>query len=156
MRKLAIVGSALVLAAVVFLVTGVFDWQRQRPVPVTTTPAVPEIGPGESLISFPEPMEGTPEPNPVLTVKAAIQDAVTQERVVATSVVLDGQVIAEQVSEFEVTLPGEVVEGYVDLEVFAPGYERWAVGLRFNLFHSRTYLLPIRLNPLPTTPAPEG
>jgi len=74
--------------------------------------------------------------------------------VVATCVILAGKVIAEQVSELEFSLPGEVVE-YVFLEVQAPGYEEWEIGFRHQLSQSRTYPLLIELRPEPANPVPQ-
>ncbi len=153
MRRLAIISTTVALLAIGFI-AGTLYWQRQpppSPAPIITP--IRELGPGESIITFPEPIEGTPEPNPKLTIKATIRDAVTGEPVVATRVILGGEVIAEQVSEFEFSLPGEVLE-YVYLEVQAPGYHVWRVGFRHQLSHSRTYVLPINLKPIPITPPP--
>lgn len=125
---------------------------RPSPAPIMT-PVVTRIAPGEHIVTFPESGEGTPEPNPELTVVAQIRDATTGEPVAATRVVLGGEVIAEQVSEFEFTLPGQVLE-YVYPEVEAPRYQPWEIGFRHQLSHSRTYPLAINLKPKPVTPPP--
>ena len=149
----------MVIAAIALLsaglIAGTLIRQRQTPVPPppTLAPVVPRIGPGESVITFPEPVEGTPEANPRLIVVATIRDAISREPVVASRVTLDGKVIAEDVSEFRFTLPGEVLD-YIFLEVQAPGYREWRLGFRHRLRHSRTYPLIINLEPVPTRPLP--
>jgi len=123
--------------------------QRQAPVPPppTLTPVVPRIGPGESVITFPEPVEGTPEANPRLIVIATVCDAITREPVVASRVILNGKVIAEQMSEFRSALPGELLD-YTFLEVQAPGCKEWQLGFRHQLKHSRIFPLTINLEPM--------
>ncbi len=103
------------------LIAGSLLRQRQAPVPPppTLAPAVPRIGPGESVITFPEPVEGTPEANPRLI----------------------------DVSEFRFTLPGELLD-YIFLEVQAPGYKEWQLGFRHQLKHSRVFPLTINLEPI--------
>ena len=154
MRRLAMVIAAIALLSA-GLIAGSLLRQRQAPVPPppTLAPVVPRIGPGESVITFPEPVEGTPEANPRLIVVATVRDAITREPVVASRVILDGRVIAEDVSEFRFTLPGELLD-YIFLEVQAPGYKEWQLGFRHQLKHSRIFPLTINLEPMPTRPLP--
>jgi len=154
MRRLAMAIAAVTLLSAGFVV-GSFLGQRQAPIPPPPTLAlvVPRIGPGESVITFPEPVEGTPEANPRLIVVATVRDAITREPVVASQVILDGRVIAEDVSEFRFTLPGELLD-YIFLEVQAPGYKAWQLGFRHQLKHSRIFPLTINLEPMPTRPLP--
>lgn len=121
----------------------------------TPTPAVATLASGESIIIFPEPVEGTPKPDPQLAVIARIRDAVTDQPVVASRITLGGEVIAKGVSEFQFTLPGEVLE-YIFLKVQAPGYEEWEIGFRHQLLHSRVYPLQIELRPKPTKSIPQS
>lgn len=155
MRKLAMATAAVALLGIGFLAGNLFYQRRQAPALPTIEPAVPRIEPGERIVTFPEPVPGTPEPNPKLIVKATIRDAITGKPVETTQVVLDGKVIAENVSEFHFELPG-VVEEHIFLEVHSPGYQLWKVGFRHKLTHSRIYELPVRLQPLPVTPIPEA
>ena len=154
MRRLALVIAAIALLSA-GLIAGSLFRQRQAPVPPppTLAPVVPRIGPGEGVITFPEPVEGTPEANPQLIVVATVRDAITREPVVASRVILDGRVIAEDVSEFRFTLPGELLD-YIFLEVQAPGYKEWQLGFRHQLKHSRIFPLTINLEPMPTRPLP--
>jgi len=155
MRRLAIIVAAVGLLAIGFI-AGTFFRQLQAPTApeLIITPVITKLAPGESIITFPEPVEGTPEPNPQLTVVAKIRDATTGQPIVASRVILGGEVIAEGVSEFKFTLPGEVLD-YVFLEVQAPGYAQWKLGFRHRLRHSRTYPLFVNLKPKPTKAAPE-
>jgi hypothetical protein len=155
MKNLKIIIGALLLLAVGFAGGLFFYGRSQAPAIPIIGPAVPKIGPGERVVTFPEPLQGSPEPNPQLVVKATIRDAATGKPVVAAQVVLGGKVIAEQVSELEFTLPGEVDE-HIFLEVHAPGYELWKAGFRHKLTHTRIYELPIKLQPVKTTPQPEA
>ncbi len=139
MKKLGIITIAIILLAIGFIVGIFFNQSKKATTPeLIITPIVTKLAPGESIVTFPEPIEGTPESNPRLTVIAKIRDAATGEPVIASRVILGGEVIAEDVSEFKFTLPGEVLD-YVFLEVQAPGYEEWKIGFRHRLRHSRTY-----------------
>jgi hypothetical protein len=154
MKRLAIISTAIVLLAIGFI-AGTLYWQRRtHPLPELIITPVAELGPGDRMLTFPEPIEGTPEPNPQLKVVAKIRDAAGQP-VMATRVILGGEVIVEGVSEFEFVLPGEQLD-YIYLEVQAPGYKEWKVGFRHQLSHSRTYPLLVELKPIPTKPAPEA
>jgi len=82
MRRLAIISTAIALLAIGF-VAGTLYWQRRvprSPAPIIA-PVITKIAPGESVITFPEPVEGTPEPNPRLIVKASIRDTMTGQPV---------------------------------------------------------------------------
>lgn len=106
MKRLAIISTAVVLLAIGFI-AGTRYWQRQAPPsPDLIITPVAELGPGDRMITFPEKVEGTPDPNPQLTVSVKIRDEATSQPVVATRVILGGEVIAEGVSEFEFVLPG--------------------------------------------------
>ena len=154
MKRLAIISTAIVLLAIGFI-AGALYWQRQAsPSPELIITPVAELGPGDRMLTFPEPIEGTPEPNPQFTVLVKIRDESTGQPVMASRVILGGEVIAEGVSEFKFVLPGEQLD-YVFLEVQAPGYERWEVGFRHQLSHSRTYPLLVELRPKPAKPAPQ-
>ena len=155
MKRLAIISTAIALLAIGFIAATLY-WQRQVPpsLELIITP-VTELEPGDRIITFPEPIEGTPDPNPQLKVSVKIRDEATGQPVVAARVILGGEVIAEGVSEFELVLPGEQLE-YVFLEVEAPGYEEWEVGFRHQLSHSRTYPLLVELEKKPTEPAPQA
>ncbi len=157
MKKLATISIAAAALLVIGFIAGtIFNQSRMPTAPAPTiVPAVTMVAPGESIITFPEPVEGTPEPKPQLTVIAKIRDATTGKPVVASRVILGGKVIAERVSEFKFTLPGEVLD-YIILEVQAPGYEQWQVGFRHKLKGSRTYDLPVNLEPKPTKPMPQA
>jgi len=155
MKRLAIISPAIALLAIGFI-AGTLYWQRRAPPsPELIITPVAELGPGDRIITFPEPIEGTPEPNPQLTVLAKIRAEATGQPVMATRAILGGEVIAEGLSEFEFVLPGEQLD-YICLEVEAPGYEKWEVGFRHQLSHSRTYPLLVELKPKPTRPMPEA
>jgi len=157
MKKLATISIAAAALLVIGFVAGtVFNQPRIPTTPAPTiVPAVTMLAPGESVVTFPESVEGTPESEPQLIVIAKIRNAITGQPVVASRVTLGGKVIAEMVSEFKFTLPGKVVD-YIYLEVQAPGYESWRVGFRHQLKHSRTYDLPVKLEPKPTKPMPQA
>ena len=107
MKRLAIISPAIALLAIGFI-AGTLYWQRRTPPsPELIITPVAELGPGDRIITFPEPIEGTPEPNPQLTVLAKIRAEATGQPVMATRAILGGEVIAEGVSEFEFVLPGE-------------------------------------------------
>lgn len=154
-KRLAIVSAAIALLAVGFI-AGSLYWQRQAsPPPEPLITPVGELKPGDRMITFPEQVEGTPDPNPQLTVTAKIRSKANGQPVVVARVILGGEVIAEGVSEFEFVLPGEQPD-YIFLEVQAPGYEEWEIGFRHHLSHSRTYPLLVELEPMPTQPAPQA
>ena len=146
MKRPAIISTAIALLAIGF-VAGTLYWQRQSPPsPELIITPVAELGPGDRMITFPELVEGMPDPNPQLTVSVKIRDEATSQPVAATRVILGGEVIAEGVSEFKFVLPGEQLD-YIFLEVQAPGYEEWEVGFRHQLSRSRTYPLLVELKP---------
>ena len=155
MKRLAIISTAIALLAIGFIAATLY-WQRQTPPPpaLIITP-VAELRPGERIVTFPEPVEGTPEPNPQLTVLAKISDKATDEPVVASYVILGDKVIAKGVSEFKFVLPGDQPD-YIELEIQATGYKEWKVGFRHHLSQSRTYPLLIELEKKTTTPVPEA
>ena len=154
MKRLAITSTAIALLAIGFI-AGTLYWDRQTPPsPAPLITPVGKLGPGERLITFPERVEGTPEPNPQLTVIVKIRDKATGQPVMASRVILGGKVIAEHVSEFRFVLPGEQLD-YIFLEVQAPGYKQWKIGFRHQLSHSRTYPLLVELEPMPTKPPPQ-
>lgn len=155
MKRLAIISTAIALLAIGFIAATLY-WQRQTSpslAPIITP--VGKLEPGDRMITFPEPVEGTPEPNPQLKVLAKIRDETTGEPVIASRVILGGEVIAEGVSEFEFVLPGEQLD-YVYLEVQAPDYEEWNVGFRHQLSHSRTFPLLVELKPKLSKPPPQA
>jgi len=78
-----------------------------------------------------------------LTVRGHIMDDTTAAPVVAT-VSVDGRVVATAVTAFEVDMPADDQTHVV--EVIAPGYHRWAVGLRSRGEHQLEG--PIRLRRL--------
>jgi len=84
-----------------------------------------------------------------MALPAKICDEATGQPVVASRLVLGGKVIAEGVSEFKFVLPGGQLD-YIFLEVQTPGSERWEVGFRHQLSHSRTYPLLVELKRMPT------
>ena len=154
MKRLAIISTAMALLAIGFIAGAVY-WQRQAsPSPELIITPVAELGPGDRIITFPEPVEGTPDPNPQLTISAKIRDEATSQPIVASRVILGGKVIAEGVTEFKFVLPGEQLD-YIFLEVQAPGYEEWEVGFRHQLSHSRIYPLLVELKTKPTESAPQ-
>ena len=156
MKKLWTISIAVTLLAIGVIASAFLKRSKETTIPeLIITPIVTKLAPGESIVTFPEPVEGTPEPNPRLTVIAKIRDATTGEPVIASRVILGGEVIAEDVSEFKFTLPGEVLD-YVFLEVQAPGYEQWKIGFRHHLSHSRTYPLQVNLVPRSTKPVPQA
>jgi len=152
MKKLATISITIALVVIGFIAGTIFSQSRIPTAPAPTiVPAVTMVAPGDSIITFLEPVEGTSEPKPQLTVIAKIRDATTGKPVVASRLILEGKVIAEGVSEFTFMLPGEVLD-YIILEVQAPGYEQWQVGIRHKLKHNSTYELPVNLDPKLTKP----
>jgi hypothetical protein len=155
MKRLALISTAIALLAIGFI-AGSLYWHRQAPPsPAPLITPVGELGPGDRMITFPEEVEGTPDPNPQLTVIAKIRNKATGQPVVVARVILGGEVIAKGASEFGFVLPGEQPD-YIFLEVQALGYKEWEVGFRHHLSHSRTYPLLVELEPMPTRPAPQA
>ena len=110
------------------------------------------LQPGEGLRFRPIPV-GTPEPNPKLIVHIAPRDRNTGKPVaVPVTVLLGGRVIATGSSEYTLELPGVMPEP-IELAVEVPGYERWAITLRYKLTNSRQWDVSVWLQPLPVVPA---
>ncbi|RME46088.1 MAG: hypothetical protein D6791_09160 [Chloroflexi bacterium] len=76
-----------------------------------------------------------------------ITDEATGQPVEAT-ISVDGQVIARNVAEFKVRLPGHLTDRPVTVTVEAPGYEKWEVEARWNINHSRGFRAPVKLKKL--------
>ena len=124
---------------------------RQETVPPLIVPDA-ELQPGESLGFQPAPV-GTPEPNPRLLLHIAPRDESTRKPVTApVTVVLGGRVIGTGLSEYTFELPGVMPEP-IELAVEVPGYERWAITLKYRLTNTRRWDLPVWLKPVPVVPA---
>jgi len=70
-------------------------------------------------------------------------------------VLLGGRVIATGSSEYTLELPGVMPEP-IELAVEGPGYERWAITLRYKLTNSRLWNVSVWLEPLSVVPATPG
>ena len=113
------------------------------------------LQPGQGLRFRPTPV-GTPEPNPKLIVHIAPRDRNTRKPVaVPVTVLLGGRVIATGSSEYTLELPGVMPEP-IELAVEGPGYERWAITLRYKLTNSRLWNVSVWLEPLSVVPATPG
>jgi len=76
-----------------------------------------------------------------------VRDVVTKKPVVASTVRLDGEVIAHNVTEIRIQLPGHLTERRAELIIEAPGYEKADYEFRWNLRHSRVFRLTAWLAP---------
>lgn len=108
--------------------------------------------PPDGKIRIPlEPVQGTPESDPRLTVHVNLLDDQTGQAVLGTVLLGDdscqGEVIYRDVNRFTVELPGQVEAGPIHLCILAEGYERWSQGFRHHLNHSRAMTFTIKLNP---------
>ena len=158
MKKSAAIIGGLALITIGIGIGWALSAGRSSPTPAVPTPAIPPDG---SLFLFPSPIPGATEKNPVITLRCEVRDDVTGDLVIAEEVRLgnapgQGQVVHRDVAVFEVTVPGRITGDYLYLSVVARGYHLWSVGLRHNLNHSRVLPLPVNLEPLPATPAPQA
>jgi len=107
------------------------------------------IPPGAHLRLTVEPLPGTPEPNPTLTLHVNLVDAQTGQPVRGDVLLGDetcqGQVIQRHVSQLTVTLPGQVKTTPIYLCILAGGYTRWSQGFRYRLDHSRIAFFTVEL-----------
>jgi len=118
------------------------------PGPATTpTPEGAIIKPGERLRITAEPVAGPTEENPQVELDLVIIDQATGTAVPAT-VSLDGKIVAKDVAEFKVRLPGHLADRPVTVTVEALGYGKWETEARWNVNHSRTLRLPVQLKKL--------
>jgi hypothetical protein len=106
--------------------------------PELSTLIVPEGGKVRITL---EPVRGTPEPDPTLTLHVNLVDGQTGQPVQGDVLLGDedcrGEIVQRQVSQFAVALPGRVETTPIYLCVLAEGYERWSQGYRYHLEHSR-------------------
>jgi hypothetical protein len=96
-----------------------------------------------------EPVRGTPEPDPTLTLHVNLVDGQTGQPVQGDVLLGDedcqGETVQRQVSQFAVALPGRVETTPIYLCVLAEGYERWSQGYRYHLEHSRVASFTVEL-----------
>ncbi len=111
------------------------------------TPEIVTIEPGGRLRIPVDPLPRAPEANPQVTLRLIFQDKITKGPVTARAVAVDGRVVAQGVTEFAVTLPGSLDQEVV-IVVEAAGYRKWDTGFRWSIKYSRTFQLPILLEPL--------
>jgi hypothetical protein len=140
---------------------------RPGSAPLVNTPAYINpghvtIGPGGVYHFTPEPVAGTPEPDPRLILRVALVDACTGRPVRGDVLVGDegqgarqeGDLVYQGVNAFTLELPGQA-DSLIYVTVKAEGYEVWSQGYRYHLVHSRTLDLTVKLTPTFTpVPAP--
>jgi len=113
----------------------------------TPTPEKLKLAPGESVRFPAKPVPGPTEENPQVELHLLITDEATGSPVAAT-ILMDGKIFAESVTEFKVRLPGHLANRPVTVTVEAPDYERWETEVKWNVEHSRELKLPVRLKPV--------
>lgn len=134
----------LILVGVVLLALAAVIGRR-----LATQPTLEErrLGPGKRLRVPIDTGSGPTEESPQVRLHLVITDASTGAPVLAT-VLLDSQVVAEEVAEFEVRLPGHLVNEPVTIRVEAPGYKVWEVEAKWNVERSRKLRVPVKLEKL--------
>jgi hypothetical protein len=134
----------LLLLFLPLLVAGCTSGSVATPSP---TPEIITIEAGGRLRIPVDPLPRAPEANPQVTLRLIFQDKVAKGPVTARSVALDARVVAKGVTEFAVMLPGSLDQEVV-ITIEAAGYRKWDIGFRWNIKYSRSFQLPVLLEPL--------
>ena len=105
------------------------------------------IAPGERLrISLPPDQNASPdEARPLAYIEFVVTGASGQP--VRATVAVDGQITYLDASKFLLVMPDP--SKTTILNVSAPGFEPWELGVRFNLKHTRRFQFPITLQAKP-------
>ena len=103
------------------------------------------IEPGKELVIKipPDANSSPPEANPQILLAVLIMDDAGNP-VTADTVQVNEQIVQQGVDHFSLTLPANAVRETV-VKIKTRGYATWVNAFRFNLQHSRRFLLPVQL-----------
>lgn len=113
----------------------------------TPTPTRLIVEPGDTLRVTLEPVTKPTQENPQVVLHLTITDAQTGASVQAAFVSVDHKVVAINVHQTTIILPGRLLEP-TNIQIATPGYETWSTDVRWKLDRSRRLNIPIELTPL--------
>ncbi len=103
------------------------------------------IEPGKELVIKipPDANSSPPETNPQILLNVLIMDDAGNP-ITADTVQVDEQIVQRAVDRFSLTLPAKAAQETV-VKIKTRGYATWVNAFRFNLQHSRRFLLRVQL-----------